>query len=1142
MLRWLRRYPTSPPIVFLIAIALTFAGAKSACAQPPSPTTEAPATPATPAISLEQIDAESKLVEESAELDDATKAQLKDLLAQARTAATQAEAAQKNTEQYRSWIDSAANDLENARSQLKKSPEGFDFDQAESWDLSQLVTKSALLNKRLEDARTQLTQAQAEPVRRSTRTAEISNEIAAARAELATVETELKSLPSDGAPSVPQRVRELHLHARQQAAHATIESLENERIAYEAQGDFPRLRSEIAEALVARLAKDARFLNQLIAERREGDTQAQKEETLAALESAPELLKPYAQKAVDRADQRIQRAKDLQLVTPQCTEIAEALQSWRDDFKRTRSRTENGASATLGLVLLQKQTSLPDASQHREEIATRVNKIRSLQGELLEQEDRLAQLSDVEAAAGAAIAKLRDKKKPIPANAGDQLAEVYLLERRILNDLHDDTERYFGRLVAANEDQEALANQLEAYDDFVRERIFWIRSISPLAIADLSNAVNAFAWLATPQNWQEMADTLRTTYPPRSRHVFAAACIAFLFLFRRRMRRKVRELGKIASAPLCRNFAPTLQVLPLTLLLAATIPALIGLAAEIVDNVPTEFPLAVSSALMAVAIAWLSALTTVEVCRSGGLAEAHLGWSPRALAVVRSNLRLLLLLGTPLLFFVVLFVHQGNPLYRASAARLFHVAFMTLAVFFLHRVFRPHTGILENVDPKGAYGWLNRYRAAVHVGLVLLPAMVALLSSLGFDYAARQLSTDFLRSFELIFCLFIAEGVLCRWVRVKRRQIRWQQLMDARQRQTTGEQAPQDDLTTLVAEEETVDLGEIDQQTRRLIRSSISIIGLLGLWSIWSGVLPALSYLDNYELWNVKTADGATQLVSIGDLALAALVAVFTFVAARNIPGLIEIVLLDRLPLESSLRYAVSTLCQYAIVIVGSLAVFHSIGIRWENAQWLVAALSVGLGFGLQEVVANFICGILLLFERPIRVGDIVTLGDTTGVVVRIRSRATTVRNWDRQEVVVPNKELITGRIINWTLSDQWNRIVLNVGIAYGSDTRRARDVLAEILQQHPSVLDDPQPVITFEQFGDSTLNFVIRAILSDMNERLNTIHDLHTLINDRFAEEGIEIAFPQQDLHIRSVDPSITISDGSNKAKERSVKQPSHD
>ena len=148
-----------------------------------------------------------------------------------------------------------------------------------------------------------------------------------------------------------------------QAAHATIESLENERIAYEAQGDLPRLRSEIAEALVARLAKDARFLNQLIAERREGDTQAQKEETLAALESAPELLKPYAQKAVDRADQRIQRAKDLQLVTPQCTEIAEALQSWRDDFKRTRSRTENGASATLGLVLLQKQTSLPDASQ-----------------------------------------------------------------------------------------------------------------------------------------------------------------------------------------------------------------------------------------------------------------------------------------------------------------------------------------------------------------------------------------------------------------------------------------------------------------------------------------------------------------------------------------------------------------------------------------------------------------------------------------------------------------------------------------------------------------------------------------------------------------------------------------------------------
>jgi potassium efflux system protein len=175
-------------------------------------------------------------------------------------------------------------------------------------------------------------------------------------------------------------------------------------------------------------------------------------------------------------------------------------------------------------------------------------------------------------------------------------------------------------------------------------------------------------------------------------------------------------------------------------------------------------------------------------------------------------------------------------------------------------------------------------------------------------------------------------------------------------------------------------------------------------------------------------------------------------------------------------------------------------------------------------LVANFISGLILLFERPVRVGDVVTLSDVTGVVTRVQLRATTVRDWDRKEYVVPNKDLITGRILNWTLTNELNRIVINVGIAYGSNTRRAREVLFEILHDHPRVLDEPEPGVTFEQFGDSTLNLVVRAFLADLDHRLTTIHELHTAIDDRFAEEGIEIAFPQRDLHIRSVQQAVPV------------------
>ena len=178
--------------------------------------------------------------------------------------------------------------------------------------------------------------------------------------------------------------------------------------------------------------------------------------------------------------------------------------------------------------------------------------------------------------------------------------------------------------------------------------------------------------------------------------------------------------------------------------------------------------------------------------------------------------------------------------------------------------------------------------------------------------------------------------------------------------------------------------------------------------------------------------------------------------------------------------------------------------------------MTVGLAFGLQEVFANFVCGLILLFERPIRVGDIITLGDTTGRVTNIRIRATTVTNWDRKELIVPNKDLITGRLLNWTLSDTTNRIVIPVGVAYKSDPEKTRDILASVLQEHSNVLDDPAPNVTFEGFGDSTLNFVIRAYLASMDNRLSTIHELHSTIHRRLGEMGIEIAFPQRDINVR--------------------------
>jgi len=185
-----------------------------------------------------------------------------------------------------------------------------------------------------------------------------------------------------------------------------------------------------------------------------------------------------------------------------------------------------------------------------------------------------------------------------------------------------------------------------------------------------------------------------------------------------------------------------------------------------------------------------------------------------------------------------------------------------------------------------------------------------------------------------------------------------------------------------------------------------------------------------------------------------------------------------------------------------------------------VVALGVGIGFGLEEIVANFISGIIILFERPIRVGDIVTVGDTDGVVTRIRIRATTIRNWDRKELLVPNKEFITGRLLNWSLSDQMTRVVIVVGVAYGSDVDKALELMAEAAQEHEHVLDDPKPVLSFEGFGDNSLTLLLRAYPGSLEYRIATITDLHRAINLKFNAAGIAIAFRQRDIHLDTSKP----------------------
>jgi potassium efflux system protein len=186
--------------------------------------------------------------------------------------------------------------------------------------------------------------------------------------------------------------------------------------------------------------------------------------------------------------------------------------------------------------------------------------------------------------------------------------------------------------------------------------------------------------------------------------------------------------------------------------------------------------------------------------------------------------------------------------------------------------------------------------------------------------------------------------------------------------------------------------------------------------------------------------------------------------------------------------------------------------------QWLVAALGVGLGFGLQEIFANFVSGLIILFERPVRVGDMVSIGDKTGHIKKIHIRATVLEDFDRKEIIIPNKKLITEQVTNWTLSDTSTRVVVDVGVAYGSDPREVEQILREAASRVPGLIQDPAPGVWFMGFGDSALNFHLRAFVADAEQRTDTISELHYAIEYALREKGISIPFPQRDIHIRDI------------------------
>ena len=650
-----------------------------------------------------------------------------------------------------------------------------------------------------------------------------------------------------------------------------------------------------------------------------------------------------------------------------------------------------------------------------------------------------------------------------------------------------------------------LVDKVREYRAFLEGRILWIPNHPPLWKID-SASVGARIG-ASKEYILANLETLK--FKPASGSIVALLAALALLLYRRRLVDLQADLNRRILRPREDSIRFSLLAMGAAALRAAPVPILFLGLAESFDAAASPAGRYTTLLLTNLATLLFFFVLMRIVLEPSGIGRLHFNWRAATTERVYAQLTFMILWWIPLATIASL----ANRLAPTTGDEALSRALIILAL--LIPIYLLGSREIREIRAIGR-AWFGDTLNQLRVMLTAALTILVIQAVYGQVFTVTVVAQCMMETVWIGVSLLLVHALLLRWLRVAQRHLRLNELLAKRQVQATSEDGAS-------VEEQAPDLGDISAETRQLVTASTLATAAVALLYVWSPLVPALEGLRQVVLWtstSMVESEAVTNEITLATLFTIAALACLTLFAAKKLPAVIEIILRSATSVSPGARYTVSTLLNYLIIGAGVVAALSALGLQWSQLQWLVAALGVGIGFGLQEIVANFISGLIILFERPIRVGDIVTIGDKDGTVTKIRIRATTIRDWDGKELLVPNKEFITGRLLNWTLSDSNTRLTVNVGIAYGSDVEKALEILRDVALNHPKTVREPAPLIVFENFGDNALELSARSFIDTLEGRLQVMTEMRQEINRRFEEAGIVIAFPQRDVHLDTTGP----------------------
>ncbi len=631
------------------------------------------------------------------------------------------------------------------------------------------------------------------------------------------------------------------------------------------------------------------------------------------------------------------------------------------------------------------------------------------------------------------------------------------------------------------------AKALDELTSLVLGRSYWLRTDPPLGLTTLQRAASE-----TRSSWTTLR---RVSWGGGARAVLVlAALIGLVGLLAWRLTRH-RKRWAYRGTPFWQGLQRTVVSLlfavaaPVALWVGSSALGPLGFAPEWTQAAKTALELA--ALVVAVrAIAW-------RIFRRKGVAVGEWGMDE---AAARQLLRAVQI-GTmaAFLFLVPAETLREPPLLLSQVPRLLFTLYLIgvgIAVISL----LPRRGAIIRAWTGGA-GPFHRIWFVVGPALMAGVVGIAAMHMMGYRLGARMLLQNTLATVALVLVLAGLHAALVRLVDHLAGRVRRRALEEAAGRAAAREQS-----------------AEVVHQLTRVVVAAVLLVAFLWFAGVW-GLDDALRSAANGV--HLASFSGGV-VITLWDVGKALLWIFGGHFFVSNLSAAYSYLVM---PLtgkdDAGGRFVFIALARYLILIVSYTAAVLALHFSFASVGWAFAAASVGIGFGLQEIVANFISGIIILLERPIRIGDIITVGTTGGTVDKITIRATHVVNWDRQMIVVPNKQFITEEVTNWTRNDHVMRRKITVGVKYGSDIEKVFRALRETVDAHPAVVKVPESRIWFESFGDSSLNFEI-WFFADISAGREAQSELRAAIDARFRADGIEIPFPQRDLHVRTVDQEI--------------------